>query len=192
VSRFKHKQGSIEDSEGNKVTVRALTPGERETIAQIAKEDRNRLPYYLFSTCCLEPKLTEAQVRDEVPTELLDKACGQIMKWSLTGSELFACRIAVQFGILPSEVAGIPVQDYDLLLRYWEVEPWGAWRDNLHAAIIAREVRRPYLRKGASNDLDDFMVMDPEIRRRRRLTALIQALRESGKRTERRKQPKKV
>jgi hypothetical protein len=49
--------------------------------------------------------------------------------------------------------------------RYWEEEPWGAYRDNLHAGIIAREVRRPQLKKGAENSLDDFMVVNPESRR---------------------------
>jgi hypothetical protein len=112
-------------------------------------------------------------------------------KRALTGSEIFRCRVALALGILPSEVASIPVEDYDLLLRFWEVEPWGAWRDNLHAAIIAREVRRPQMRRGATTQLDDFMVMDPDIRRRRRMTALVQALRQSAKRTERRQQQKK-
>jgi len=112
-------------------------------------------------------------------------------KRALTGAELFACRVAVQFGILPSEVDSIPVGDYDLLLRYWDAEPWGSWRDNLHAAIIAAQVRAPYLRKGASNDLSDFMVMDPEIRRRRRVTALVQALRAAGQAAARKKSKRK-
>lgn len=34
----------------------------------------------------------------------------------------------------------MPATDYDLLARYWREEPWGPWRDNLHAAIIARAV----------------------------------------------------
>jgi hypothetical protein len=87
VSRFKHKQATVEDGEGNKVTIRALTPGEREQVATLAKDDRNRLPYFLLATCCLEPKLTEKEVKDEVPTELLDKACGQIMEWSRSAFE---------------------------------------------------------------------------------------------------------
>jgi hypothetical protein len=61
----------------------------------------------------------------------------------------------------PSAVDDLPAADLILLDRYWQAEPWGPWRDNLHAAIIAREVRRPYLRRGAKNPLDDFMVMQP-------------------------------
>lgn len=52
------------------------------------------------------------------------------------------CRIAGYLGCSPSEVDDLPAQDFDLLVRFYEEEPWGAWRDNMHAAIIAREVRR--------------------------------------------------
>lgn len=49
-----------------------------------------------------------------------------------------------------------------MLQLYWEHEPWGAWRDNLHAAIIAGEVIRPHLKKGAKISLDSFMVRHPQ------------------------------
>jgi len=87
LSKFKHKQGKVEDSDGNVVTVRALTPGERVQVAEIAKTDKNRLPYFLLATCALDPKLTEKECADDVPTELLDKACGQIMQWSRSAFE---------------------------------------------------------------------------------------------------------
>lgn len=52
----------------------------------------------------------------------------------------------------------------DLLIRYWDMEPWGPWRDNFHAAVISRAVYRT-----VTNDqvnLDQFMFhpveeMDP-------------------------------
>jgi hypothetical protein len=47
---------------------------------------------------------------------------------------------------------------------YWKQEPWGPWRDNLHAALIAREVRRPYIKDQRKNLLADFLVRDPEER----------------------------
>lgn len=73
------------------------------------------------------------------------------------------CRIAALLHCLPSAVQAMPASDYDLLCRYFAAEPWGAWRDNLHAAIIAREVRRTLTRK-QSIDLTQFMVMPPERR----------------------------
>lgn len=36
----------------------------------------------------------------------------------------------------------MPNSQYELLQRYWTEEPWGPWRDNLHAAIVASEVLR--------------------------------------------------
>jgi hypothetical protein len=41
--------------------------------------------------------------------------------------------------MLPHEVGELPASEAELLQRYWLEEPWGPWRDNLHAAIIARE-----------------------------------------------------
>lgn len=58
----------------------------------------------------------------------------------------------------------MPVDDYDLLVRYWVEEPWGTWRDNAHAAIIAREVRRLGVKRGARVGMDDFMLVHPEKR----------------------------
>jgi len=60
--------------------------------------------------------------------------------------------------------------------KYWVAEPWGSYRDNLHAAIIAREVRRRYLKKGARSKLDDFMVVDPGERKREATGNLLDML----------------
>lgn len=40
--------------------------------------------------------------------------------------------------MLPHEVAELPASEAELLERYWLEEPWGPWRDNLHAALISR------------------------------------------------------
>lgn len=60
--------------------------------------------------------------------------------------------------------------------RYWEDEPWGPYRDNLHAALIAKEVRRPQLRKGATTKLDDFMISNPLARQADAARGLIEFL----------------
>lgn len=72
------------------------------------------------------------------------------------------CRIGLALGLTPSEAEQMPARDYELLLRYWQQEPWGPWRDNLHAAVIAAEVRRPHLKKGKKVQLDDFMLRHPD------------------------------
>lgn len=85
------------------------------------------------------------------------------------------CRIAALLHCLPSAVAAMPASDYDLLSRYFAIEPWGPWRDNLHAAIIAREVRRMLTRQ-RSIDLQQFMVMPPERRDRGSVMQFVAAL----------------
>jgi hypothetical protein len=54
------------------------------------------------------------------------------------------------------------VADFDLLQRYWKEEPWGAYRDNVHAAIIAREIRRGTV-KGA-HAIKDFLLQTEDRR----------------------------
>ncbi len=54
--------------------------------------------------------------------------------------------------------------DFDLLALYWKAEPWGPWRDNMHAALIAREIRRPWTKDQTKNLLSDFIIRDPEER----------------------------
>lgn len=50
---------------------------------------------------------------------------------------------------------------------YWDAEPWGPWRDNLHAALICKEIRRPQVAHGSRIDLDQFMVEQPKVRLRK-------------------------
>lgn len=52
----------------------------------------------------------------------------------------------------------LDMEEYAGWQRYWETEPWGPWRDNMHIAILAREIRRPQVRQGARIELDDFFV----------------------------------
>lgn len=65
--------------------------------------------------------------------------------------------------MLPSQLDDIPSRDFDLLALYWTYEPWGAWRDNMHAAIIATNVIRPHLQRGKKVSVDDFMLQHPEV-----------------------------
>lgn len=62
-------------------------------------------------------------------------------------------------GLTPSEVEQMAATDFDLLARYWTQEPWGPWRDNMHAALIAREIRRPQLKDRRKKiPLTDFIL----------------------------------
>lgn len=80
--------------------------------------------------------------------------------------------------------------------RYWTEEPWGPLRDNLHAAIIARAALMPYLKKGKTLGLDDFLIMHPEDRsarnRKKANAELVGLLRSIAGTPQRRKKRKKL
>lgn len=99
---------------------------------------------------------------------------------------MFTCRLALAMGVPPSHIEQWASRDVALLARYWNEEPWGPVRDNMHAALIAREVRRPWLKDPSKNSLDDFMIMQREARieqqREEQTRSIFQALRGMGKR----------
>jgi hypothetical protein len=76
-------------------------------------------------------------------------------------------------------VDDLPAQDVDLLARYWLHEPWGPWRDNLHAAMIAREVFKSTLKPSArrGHKLEPWMVIFEGKRRKQNVAAFAEALR---------------
>lgn len=67
-------------------------------------------------------------------------------------------------GKSPTEIREFSATDFDLLAMYWKAEPWGPWRDNMHAALIAREIRRPWLKDPTKNDIGDFILKPDEER----------------------------
>lgn len=94
---------------------------------------------------------------------------------NLTPDELFACRVSLAYGIAPSEVHELGCYDYDLLVRYWREEPWGAYRDNVHTAIIAREIRRGNFK--GEHAIKDFLLQTPEKRAQEERAGLFAAFR---------------
>jgi hypothetical protein len=63
------------------------------------------------------------------------------------------------------------------------VEPFGTWRDNAHAALIASVIAN--VNRGKNHkayELADFMLVDRESSRVRQTTQTLKALRAIGKR----------
>jgi hypothetical protein len=57
----------------------------------------------------------------------------------------------------------MPQRLYSRWQSYFVAEPWGPWRDNMHTAILAREIRRTI--PGAKlPDMSVWMIRDPEER----------------------------
>lgn len=48
---------------------------------------------------------------------------------------------------------------------YWSEEPWGAWRDNVHAGLIAAACLSPYQKPGHRVTHEDFMLKSADKRR---------------------------
>lgn len=56
---------------------------------------------------------------------------------------------------------------------YWAEEPWGAWRDNFHAGVIASASLNPHLKQWAKVSPEDFMLKTPEKRRADETSAAV-------------------
>jgi len=92
------------------------------------------------------------------------------------------CRISLLLGRPPSEVGALPLSDLHLLTRYWEEAPWGPWRDNLHAGLIAATVANTGLRKPRRQiHAKDFVLTPARRRRENGGKALLSALRAMAK-----------
>jgi hypothetical protein len=88
------------------------------------------------------------------------------------------CRISLLLGRPPSEVRALPLSDLQMLGAYWEAEPWGPWRDNLHAGLIAATVANSGPRKLKKTvRASDFMLVPARERRAKGGKALLSALR---------------
>lgn len=109
---------------------------------------------------------------------MVEQTQGAFQKNSLTPAELFDHRLA--FFVLGCTVEEMlerltPAQ-YMKAERFWLEEPWGPWRDNLHAAIISRAALAPHVRKGTKIDMDAFMIRDRAEEAPERVTSSIRFL----------------
>ena len=92
------------------------------------------------------------------------------------------CRISLLLGRPPSEIKALPLSDIGLLCRYWEDEPWGPYRDNLHAGLIAATVANSSIRKlRRAPQAADFLLEPARKRKQKGGKALLSALRAMAK-----------
>lgn len=96
-------------------------------------------------------------------------------------------------GCAPNDVEELSVEDYELMYRYWIEEPWGAFRDNIHAALVAMEVRQSYVPKW-KRSIEPFLVKGPsrkfaeEVEGKKGVFGMLKTM---AKRVKRPKGPKK-
>jgi hypothetical protein len=103
----------------------------------------------------------------------------------LTPEDLFRHRLAALLGRPLAEIDELSDREYRSWLRYWAEEPWGPYRDNMHAAMLAVQILRPHVREGKKAPaLEDFMFKppeDPEIVRKRNALTFLAMLKSSAK-----------
>lgn len=87
--------------------------------------------------------------------------------------ELMRHRIALGLGKFLYEVDSMPASEFVAWCRYYDQEPFGVERDNLHAALICTTLTK-------KTSIDDFMFKvkpgDSEEERARRLFAKLDIL----------------
>ena len=53
-------------------------------------------------------------------------------------------------------------------MKFWSVEPWGPYRDNIHAGLIAATIANVYRKKNTpALTYEDFMLLDKEDHKKR-------------------------
>lgn len=84
-----------------------------------------------------------------------------------------------------AEIEQIGAAEYDNWQRYWIVEPWGAYRDNLHAGIVASVIANTSAnrRRGSTAATPaDFMLKTEREQRGSETAKSLAFLRAVGKR----------
>lgn len=93
------------------------------------------------------------------------------------------CRISLLLGRPPSEVRALPMSDLQQLGLYWSVEPWGPWRDNVHAGQIITAIYEASLKKlRRPPSWKDFMLRPREEKQAENRGSLLSALRMMARR----------
>lgn len=85
------------------------------------------------------------------------------------------CRLSLAWGMPQTEIEQtVSARDLDEMAAYWASEPWGAFRDNIHAAQICAliaNVNRKRTTPPFSHE--DFMLMNAEERAQKRRRGVV-------------------
>lgn len=85
--------------------------------------------------------------------------------------------MALGLGIPLAEVEAMPYRHLRLLERYWLEEPWGAWRDNAHAGLVASTIANIFRKKGTrAVSFEQFMFADRKAQRSDGMGQLLKKL----------------
>lgn len=73
-------------------------------------------------------------------------------------------RLALGLGMTIAELgARMGATELERWMEFWRVEPWGPYRDNIHAGLIAAAVLQPHVPRGKRSPTHaDFMLKDAQ------------------------------
>lgn len=73
--------------------------------------------------------------------------------------------MALAFGCTLAELdARLSADELSDWMAYYQLEPWGAWRDNWHAALLAKLIYDVNRGKHPAAKMKDFMYSDAEVK----------------------------
>jgi hypothetical protein len=82
--------------------------------------------------------------------------------------------VAALLGKHLAEIDAMPASEFDRWALYWTQEPWGPYRDNMHAAMLAVQILKPHVKDPKKLNPSDFMYRaatgEDEIKRRNALS----------------------
>lgn len=78
---------------------------------------------------------------------------------------------------MPHEIDAMPASDYQMLLDFYQKHPFGAERDNIHSAQICAVLANIHRKKNSAPiHTKEFMIRDPEIARKERMSAFVKSM----------------
>jgi len=75
---------------------------------------------------------------------------------------MFEHRLASLLGLTIEELLALPERELRRWALYWNAEPWGPMRDNMHTAMMISELLRPHMKDFKAADPQRFMFENPE------------------------------
>lgn len=79
-------------------------------------------------------------------------------------------RLSLAWGIPVTEIEHtVAFRELQQWCQYWTQEPWGTWRDNAHAGLIAATVANSFRgEKRQPFTMEDFFLLDSQANEQRR------------------------
>ena len=91
--------------------------------------------------------------------------------------KLFIHRLALALGYTVGELTErLTSSELNDWITYYELEPFGQWRDNYHTAMVCSLLHSGFSRKGAKTDINDYFYVDEYVHRENKFKAFVAQL----------------